>query len=944
MKMKSILPLCAFLLMPCVAMAGAVPIGKVTAVEGRVDVTRSPDNEAVSLAEGLPIFEGDSVRTKGHSKAELEFTDRSTVKIAPNTRMEIKEFKVAGSAREHAEIHIARGKVLADVSKTGRPDTFMITTPNSKGAVKGTQVLVLYQAERTSALVKDGRLSICNVALPGQVKDIANGEAVMVPFDAPPEAPRPYMESEFMLHEKDTKPTVIKAVSIGKTSAAMSCSITTLVGGVRVLKKGASDWHYAKPDETLGEGDRIETSEDGKATLLLDNGNLLHIQPGSRIALATLKRDPKTGEFDNTFESDMGKVKAVVEKLGKNSNFRIKTPTAMCGVRGTVMFLTISPAATQAFYEGGGGIVTNTISGDTQFVGSGQNTVSSNTGAVAAPAMTSNEARTSLNASFDYGVVHDGYTAPANDAGATGEGGKHAIGLNKDGGGHAKGEGKGGPGAFQVPPALIPITEANRPHPIPGVSYIESLTFAGLVGKIAVDGSTVIFSPELPYNGMDGSFSLSVSVFNQWITVGKGSVTGGVARNVYIPELYAFWVSDDFKCKTDNNGQYRGFLGASLSKSTDADRTTLKGKALCLYRDPSGWAGTMTFTYEGKYWPVLKTFNSLLAESDDVVFNQREVLGAGYDLNGASLVTKSVYGRGVGSFDAGGDITCGATGSDTGLSGVTFNLPDLDWGIWQLQAQGTYTSTTSDDWVLAVGGEQYDDCSWLGTMDGILWDDRDPVPGQKTNQLVGEFRGVFFTLMGEPGDYETFAGGYILDGDVVGIADPTATPDMTWQAMGGGEWYVAYKNFSEEFLGFNAAQLAAFVNVPITQISAAENMAKTAGSQQFTTFNMDTRLYGNGSSDYIWAGIISGTFKQSAQPSAGWTVTLTETTPTSASITFKDGTWNQQGNRWSAIVDLDASPVIDGHPVTSGQAGGTFMLDGDNSQFEGVAAGTSSVT
>jgi len=253
-KTICILALCSVFLIPCFAVANGVEIGKVTAVEGRVDVTRAPDNEAVPLVADAPFFVGDAIRAKDHSKAEIAFADKSVIKVAPNTRMEIKDFAVKGSTREHAEIHIARGKIFADVSKTGSADTFIITTPNAKGTVRGTEVIVFYQSERTSALVKDGRLSICNAALPAEMKNLESGEAIMVPFDAPPEKPRPYMESEFALHEQDTKPAIFKAAPLGKGATAMRGAITTLIGGVRVFKKGAADWHYAKLNEVVEEG------------------------------------------------------------------------------------------------------------------------------------------------------------------------------------------------------------------------------------------------------------------------------------------------------------------------------------------------------------------------------------------------------------------------------------------------------------------------------------------------------------------------------------------------------------------------------------------------------------------------------------------------------------------------------------------------------------------
>lgn len=932
--------LCALLVFPFPAMAATAGIGKVTATEGRVDVTRVPDNEAVPLKEGAPVFVGDSIRAKDHSKVEVVFADKSVVKLAPNTRMEIEDFTVNGSTRKNAQIYLARGKILADVSRTGSPDTFIITTPNAKGSVRGTEVIVFYQAERTNALVKDGRLSIYNTALPDQEREITGGEAIMVPFDSPPDKPRPYMDSEFALHEKDTKPIVFRAVSLGKGATVMRGAITTLVGGVRILKKGGADWHYAKLNEFIEEGDKLETAEDGMVSILFDNGNIVQIQPNSRLIFSVLKRDPKTGEFDNTFEMDVGKIKAVVEKLGEGSNFRVKTPTALCGVKGTVMYLDVSPSSTQAFYEGGGGVVTSTISGDTQFVESGQNTVSTSAGTISTPVATSTTEMVACDAGFDYGLNQGGYTAPENNPIDPKSGTTTTVpstgpnpDLNTQPGG----------GTVTIPPDLVPITEVESdppPKPDPPAPQDE-LSFSGLVGKVVVSGTgtgaddTAIFSPEVPANAVTGEFTLAVSPDSIWTTIGKGSITGNVADSTNIPGSYAFWISDQVSCTTTNNGQYRGWLGASLSRSTSPAKTTLWSKALCLYRDPYGWAGTMTFDAGGKFTPSTNYFSSELSSSGDVVFNQREFVGSTYDLNAQTLETENLYGRGYGYFIPGspGDITCGTDTnvSKKGLSGITFNLPGTYWGIWQLQAQGYYSGGSSDVWSLALGGEQGSTCFWLGVIDGYLWDDS---AADRTNQIAGEFQGVFFDNIGVTSS-DKFAGGYILDGDVVGIASPGEIG--TWQAVGGGEFYTVYTDFSEEYLGFSASQLSTFVSVPISEVAACKTMRIESPSSGFTTFNMDARVYQNIQGTY-WTGIITGTFMDSAQPVDGWTVALMQGPDT---VTLKDGTWDPAQRTWSAVVDTaSTTSSIGTHVVTAGQAGGTMTLNGDSSTIEGVAAGT----
>lgn len=69
------------------------PAGKLTAVEGRVDIT-SPDEEARPAQVGDEISVGDIVRSKSESKAEITFHDGNILRFAQNTRVRTSEYKV----------------------------------------------------------------------------------------------------------------------------------------------------------------------------------------------------------------------------------------------------------------------------------------------------------------------------------------------------------------------------------------------------------------------------------------------------------------------------------------------------------------------------------------------------------------------------------------------------------------------------------------------------------------------------------------------------------------------------------------------------------------------------------------------------------------------------------------------------------------------------------
>ncbi|HPP07428.1 MAG TPA: hypothetical protein PLW88_08645, partial [Syntrophorhabdaceae bacterium] len=73
-------------------LASATLAGKVTLVEGRVDVLKAGENVVSPVKLGDPVSVGDIFRAKSNGRAEITFLNGNLLKIAPNSRAEIKEF------------------------------------------------------------------------------------------------------------------------------------------------------------------------------------------------------------------------------------------------------------------------------------------------------------------------------------------------------------------------------------------------------------------------------------------------------------------------------------------------------------------------------------------------------------------------------------------------------------------------------------------------------------------------------------------------------------------------------------------------------------------------------------------------------------------------------------------------------------------------------------
>ena len=86
----------------------------------------------------------------------------------------------------------------------------------------------------------------------------------------------------------------------------------------------------------IGSGDEVVTGENGSTTIELSDGSLLTLQPGSRLKVESLSVIHGTELQDAQLRLQKGRVESEVAKQrGPAARFRILTPTAAVGVRGT---------------------------------------------------------------------------------------------------------------------------------------------------------------------------------------------------------------------------------------------------------------------------------------------------------------------------------------------------------------------------------------------------------------------------------------------------------------------------------------------------------------------------------------------------------------------------------------------------------------------------------
>ena len=157
----------------------AAPVGKITAMEGRVDIT-SPGQAARLVAPGEFVSIGDFVRTKSKAKAEITFNEGNILRLAENTRIGITEY-MSGQKRNSSILSLLRGKIQNIVKSIGgEGGRYEVHTPTSVCGVRGTNFFNFFLAGASGSLFQEGTGYGYSKGKPEDVKVINAGNGMFV--------------------------------------------------------------------------------------------------------------------------------------------------------------------------------------------------------------------------------------------------------------------------------------------------------------------------------------------------------------------------------------------------------------------------------------------------------------------------------------------------------------------------------------------------------------------------------------------------------------------------------------------------------------------------------------------------------------------------------------------------------------------------------------------
>jgi hypothetical protein len=156
------------LMLICSSIAGAEVVGRLTQVEGRVDLLKGGKLPAIPVKVGDTVEPGDVIRTKYRSRAQIIFIDNSLLTLSPRARIAIQEFVYDhGQGKRRAVLDISRGLALMVVNKSlqaGEPD-FVIKSQNAivRVRVGGNEIGIGIVPNMTAIFNFQGRTQVANI-------------------------------------------------------------------------------------------------------------------------------------------------------------------------------------------------------------------------------------------------------------------------------------------------------------------------------------------------------------------------------------------------------------------------------------------------------------------------------------------------------------------------------------------------------------------------------------------------------------------------------------------------------------------------------------------------------------------------------------------------------------------------------------------------------------
>jgi len=303
---------CLLLLLPALCTGGERALGLVRS-------SRFTTVGGVQVPGSEVIFDGDLLVTSQGGNALVELNVGTRVGIAENSSVRF----VRDGARVRTEL--VSGVVVAE--SAGKSAMVVATpqyqfTPAQDG--KCRYVVQLSKDRATLAAAMDGNVMIkSGRANASYVLQEGNYAAISASADGVP---------------GQGVPARAQALHVG--------TVRNSTAGDVVRRQGQGPETALRGDDDIDTGDIMSTGQTGRLQIVLSDGSLLNLGPGSTLRIVKYQPQPHQAAI----ELSAGHLRAWVVKLSESSSsWSVQTPTAMAEVVGTDLIVEAQPHATTVY-------------------------------------------------------------------------------------------------------------------------------------------------------------------------------------------------------------------------------------------------------------------------------------------------------------------------------------------------------------------------------------------------------------------------------------------------------------------------------------------------------------------------------------------------------------------------------------------------------------------
>jgi hypothetical protein len=169
-------------------LALAAPVGTFIQVEGTVEVLRQGKPPAVPAKIRGGVDQGDQVRTKSQSRAQIRFVDNTVLTLSPGSAVLIEKYLYDNSqGYRQAALNLFRGlayTVVSRLTQTEKPD-FVFKTHTAVLGVRGTRFFTLVGARFTGGYNEQGQVEMTARAVPTSRVLLKTMEFAVAPLGGP---------------------------------------------------------------------------------------------------------------------------------------------------------------------------------------------------------------------------------------------------------------------------------------------------------------------------------------------------------------------------------------------------------------------------------------------------------------------------------------------------------------------------------------------------------------------------------------------------------------------------------------------------------------------------------------------------------------------------------------------------------------------------------------